>query len=197
VKIHVKFNEDLKKYCQSIQNSDKTYKKTSSFIVLRLPPFVHTCFFNGFVNITGIKNIDQISDAISSLKEHLNSDEILEPIIDTISSSWPKTIHLKKVNLHRIINSALKHPSVLSTKYNRERFPALFIKTNFGTILWFASPAIVAVGSKKLQDLTTLKELIDTIITQIDEEEQEHHVYQNIRRIRKNRRSHYNTRKWN
>jgi len=164
VKIHVKLTEGIVQYCDTLLNSDKVHKRTSSFIILRLTPFVYTCFFTGFINITGIETLDRIPTAICQLKEHLKLKQILHPTVDTVSSCWPKAEHLKKINLQRVKVVAGNHPEVAKIKYNRERFPALFTKTKYGTILWFASPAIVAVGSKKLEDLNQLKSIIDTIL---------------------------------
>ena len=54
--------------------------------------------------------------------------------------------------------------ALAQTKYNRERFPGLFIKTEVdGTILWFASPAVVGVRSKTLINLQNLKLLVESI----------------------------------
>jgi len=164
VKIHVRVKEKIEQYCDTLLKSDKTHKKTSSFVILRLPPFVYTCFFTGFINITGIQTLDLISTAIDQLKDQLNIKYPLEPTIDTVSSCWPKSEYLPKFNLLCVKAAAGKHPDVKTIKYNRERFPALFTRTKFGTILWFATPAIVAVGSKEQEDMTRLKSVIDTIL---------------------------------
>lgn len=166
VKIHVKLTEGIVQYCHTLLNSDKTHKRTSSFVILRLNPFVYTCFFTGFINITGIETLDLIPAAICQLKEHLKLSQLLQPTVDSVSSCWPKKLQLKSINLQRVKAAAASHPEVKTLRYNRERFPALFTKTKYGTILWFASPAIVAVGSKTLEDLNELKNIIDTILLQ-------------------------------
>ena len=157
-------------YRRKLSASEAVAKRTHSFAVLRLPPLVCTCFYSGFINITGIRTFEQARPALDSLLKHLclEPEAVLdEPHIDSISSSWPKHLPLPAHKLNKVLDIAAKQPQVQRIKWNRQQFPALFLKTKFGTILWFNSPAIVSVGSKTKADLIELKGIVDRILMKL------------------------------
>lgn len=137
-----------------------------SFIVLRRKHFVFTCFFSGFINVTGVKNFEQLKKSVKCLAKclHMRKKYFQNPIVDSISSSYPNPSLVPKQNVSHVIKEAYSFSCVRSIKYNRERFPAAFIKTNYGTVLWFGTPSIVVVGSKSKLDLLYVKHFIDGVI---------------------------------
>lgn len=171
IKCHVRLENSVQpRYQQSLQESEAVSKRTPSFVVLRLPPFVYTCFYSGFINITGVRDFDQVEVAIATILDRLRLDPEAvwgEPQVDSISSCWPKTQPLPAHKLNRVYSIASKDSEIVALKLNREQFPALFLKTQFGTLLWFNSPAVVSVGSKKKEDLQALKEIVDRILLKL------------------------------
>ena len=170
IKIHVKVISDYLDYYKILSTpfqSKNITKETKSFVVIRLKPekpYVYTCFYTGHINITGIRKVRKINSSIKALRRHLQIKENIftAPVIDNISSKW--TDKLEKFNISKVHAIAKLEKSVQQTKYNRERFPGLFIKTEVdGTILWFASPAVVGVGSKTIVNLQNLKLLVESI----------------------------------
>lgn len=168
LKCHTRLEDrDLATYRQGLQESEAVTKRTHSFAVLRLPPVVYTCFYSGFINVTGIRTFEQLRSVTTTLREHLGLDPEVDPVephIDSISSAWPQDQFLPGHQLNKVRDIALKESQVTGIKWNRQQFPALFLKTKFGTILWFNAPAIVSVGSKEKQDLTELKCITDRIL---------------------------------
>jgi len=173
IKLHVtlKPTSCLKQYQSALQCSQlQIRKRTNSFVTLKSNSFTYTCFYSGFVNITGIKKRKNKKQSVKILERLLNLERksFTKPIVDNISSTWGKHKTLKQVNLLVILNIALKHCDVKTAKYNRETFPALFLKTyNWGTILWYGSPAIVAVGSKSKKEVKQLDSVIKSILNHV------------------------------
>ncbi len=169
IKLHCRVQSDyLIQYCKNLKASKLTKKTFSSFCVLRVGKLVFNCFFNGYVNITGVYNEDSIHNALKCFlfTIDLKSDlEILTPyVIDNITAKCilipRRTVNLikKKINL-------IQDNNIVSVKYNRERFPNMFIKTKFGTIIWSPNNSVSSVGSKTNKHLEELY----TIILQIDQ----------------------------
>jgi len=160
-----------KPFCESYNSylnttiSSKITKKRASFIVIRLESFVYTCYYSGHINVTGIKKEADISKARKDITAFLNLEEshIGETYIDNISSKYFGLCRLKPRNLFELIDVAKNIRPIKKIKYNRERFPALFMKTDFGTLLRFSSSALIAVGSKKKEDLIKLSEIVSEL----------------------------------
>ena len=173
IKFHVRIKDCLLgQYQWALQHADICIcKKTSSFITFKYRSFTYTCFNSGFVNVTGVKRRKEKSVAVKALEECLSLEHksFTRPIVDNISSNWSEKNKLKKINLLVILSIAQKHNSIKETKYNREKFPALFLKTcHWGTLLWYGSPAIVAVGSKSKKDVKLLNKVIQSILNDVD-----------------------------
>lgn len=168
IKLHTEVQAShLPAYKKSLtQHRWQCSKKSHSFVVFRFNPYVFTCFYTGFINVTGIRKLEHIDYCLKLFCKALNIDqESIAPfVIDNISSQWPKAHPLPKLKLLEVNERALVHARVISTSYNRERFPALFLKTKYGTVLWFATPSIVGVGSKSLTATIQLKLIVDQVI---------------------------------
>jgi TATA-box binding protein (TBP) (component of TFIID and TFIIIB) len=141
----------------------RIYKRYNNFIVIR-EEFVYTIFRPGkkssnHINITKIKNFDEIEKAVKKLdvfKFKVNENSLK---IDNITGS----IDLKKeINIQKVINIVTKEEKFNNIKvsYNNEKFPGLFLKVKaVGTIIVFYSGKVVFVGCKTLSNLECLASL--------------------------------------
>lgn len=161
-------NKRVSLYCETLKKvcTTNNLKVTASFTIVRLHRFVYTCFFSGFINLTGLQNFEQIEEGIQCLAKYLHMKRRhFEKIkVDSISASYPEPSLIPKQNVARVIKEAYTFNCVRSIKFNRERFPAAFIKTNYGTVLWFGTPSIVVVGSKSEYDLKCVQLFIEKVI---------------------------------
>jgi len=163
VKFHFNiYHEDLKRKLLECKEVTKT---TASFCVVRLneSKLVFCIYYKGFVNGTGVRNLLQLESALTIFKAHfdLESKEIGLVTIDNISSTY-KPAELKPVNLCNLIAQIKEEKCIKSIKYNRERFPGLFLKTDFGTLIWFATNTVISIGAKTRADLLNLSTLVTT-----------------------------------
>ena len=171
IKCHTQLNDEhIAKVSEKIKSTSPSIsKRTHSFVIIRLYSYVYTYFYSGFVNITGIKGYEYIDDAILKLQKFLDihDDNFCnkKPVIDCMSANWnwSSSKLLNRHNLNKIIELSKEDSRIICVKYNRQRFPALFLKTNSGTVLWFCTPTVSAVGLKSKEDLS----IISNIITQI------------------------------
>lgn len=116
--------------------------------------------------MTGIKTISSIEEALKVFQNffQLDSDDLEHYVIDNISSQYKGNLHsLLNRNLTTLAKVGECLKDSVKVKYNREKFPGLFLKTDYGTLICFSSPAIVAVGSKNEEDLRKLKEIIEEL----------------------------------
>lgn len=106
------------------------------------------------LNITGIKSIDTVSEVIIWIIRTYcdeNGFKLISYKIDNITSSFDVKQYIP---LHNLANT-LKYAS-----YNPERFHALYLKNNEGTIVVFQSGKINIVGCKSLENILTLWKFI-------------------------------------
>ena len=143
----------------------------TSFYVIRLGRFVFNCFYVGYINLTGVNRISAISTALECLACALDlpmKTSVFEKThVDNISAKC-FSLETRIVNLHekrcKLIQLNLKQ--IKSIKYNRERFPNMFIQLNYGTIIWSPNNNICCVGIKKEDALPNIERdifLIDKI----------------------------------
>ena len=164
VKIHCIIGKKYqKKFYQSLYNSLEITKRFPSFCVLRFSHFVFNCYYNGFINVTGIRNLQGIKVALDVLKFVLNLQDVLfeKIVIDNITAKCI-SVKTKRVNLQdkkRKIN----HENVYEMQYQREVFPNMFIKTTYGTIIWSTNNIIACVGIKKKKNLKKILKIIQYI----------------------------------
>ena len=111
-------------------------------------------------NITKVRSLSKISEAINLLKALFPSARVIEKSIDNITakSQWNE-----KVNLEYLFQ---KLRNTCQVKYNLQKFPALFIRIplsiRFVTFFVFASGKIVCVGAKTEEELSFVKNWIVT-----------------------------------
>ena len=155
VKIHFHIDSS-KRHCIN-KSLIQITKSFPSFIILRHLHLVFTCFYSGFINITGIKDLTYIEEAKLILANILSIkiSDFNNEIIDNISAKWVG-LGKKNIILTLLISYIKKDSLVKSYKYNREKFPALVIKLLAGTIIWFPTNTIYSVGAKTKNDLNLL-----------------------------------------
>lgn len=169
---NIKFHFHIKPECkqlfiEKLNECNFVQKRFSSFCVIRIGKIVYSCFYSGFVNVTGVLNFELKPVARKLLLSSLNLDQnendvFMESVIDNITSRLHNPIK-KKVNL---VDKKLKlslNEEILSVKYNRQRFPNMFIKTVFGTIIWSPNNFLSAVGSKSFSDLRKIYQIIQNL----------------------------------
>ena len=133
----------------------KSIKFYKNFLVLK-SDYTYIIFKNGTVNVTGLKNLIELTDIINKFsldfkipKDLLSTDVIIDNI--TGSGSFEKNINLRRLQLHLSNQCEL---SDIQTKLNFSYFPALICKDfKKGTILIFGNGNYTIVGSKNQADM--------------------------------------------
>lgn len=128
-------NIPVKKYLNYV-----TFQEQFSYVVFKTSK-------NGtnHVNVTKIKSINEINEAIAALQKYLDITVVSHKIDNIIAThEWPQMVDLQCIVRKRVFHQ---------TKYNPERFPGLFVKCNFGTIIIFHSGKLVIVGCKNLDEI--------------------------------------------
>ena len=173
VKFHCRITGPrLKVYQDFFKNSNSPYvtKRHRSFMVIRLEnKAVYTCFYSGFINVTGVKSVSEIEKIIHHFAGYLGISwrDFSPPKIDCINSVFV-TSKRKKVNLKKLaeILSAEKYDWLTDIRYNREKFPGMTIKTLIGSILIFPSFSILLTGTKSEQETKVLSHRVENILKQ-------------------------------
>ena len=171
IKFHVKV-KNKEQYINFLK-SDSSFitKRTASFVVIRLPctHCFYCCYYSGHVNVTGVPCLADIEKQLDRfcILLNLNRNDISQVIVDNITAVI-HPISSTRVNLFQLINfiRSNNYDEVKGLKYNNQIFPGLFIKTLSGTIIWFNSNAISCVGSKCMQDVEELRNLIVRITSE-------------------------------
>lgn len=180
IKISLKCEEvsldSVKEFCSKADYPTKVY---SNFVVIR-KSFVYTIFKKNLitnlhhVNITNIKNFDDIAKALESIIKFglkLVKDTVK---IDNLSGLLNTHKNIKLSDLVQSIkNNSEKNFSNINfiISYNNEVFPGLFLKVfhkkskqKIGTAIIFHSGKVILVGSKKIEDLECLSKIILALI---------------------------------
>lgn len=168
VKFHTRIYGPRKKVYHSFYKDSKSphiTKRRRSFIILRLEKIVYTCFENGFINITGVRDLSFIPKAIHQLAFYLGiaTSDFSIPVTDNLHASChlpPTCINLKK--LAEILSHA-NCKELKELRYNRQRFPGLTARTDSGSILWFASNRVLLTGCRTELDLRLCQEVVKDI----------------------------------
>jgi len=152
----------------------KTYSNFVVFSGLR----VYIIFFkSGYVNVTGIKNHEELSEAIYDFCRELGVSRLhitSGVVIDNISAygAFGKPIRLKR--LYEVLHEDnFGHVNDGKLKYNQTYFPALFSKEyqsgekKLGTILVYRSGKYTIVGAKCLKDLNQVYDQMNATILKL------------------------------
>ena len=164
VKCHFKIEVSyLRVFIKQLDNTERKTKCKPTLCVIRLAKFVYVCFYNGCVNITGIRNLNGCESAVEYFSHELNLDKKRFGCvkIDNITATYK--LHRYKIDLHTLCQLARRSTTVVNTKYNRELFPCAYLKTRFGTIIWSKSNAVSCVGMNSADDLKKLSTIIQQL----------------------------------
>jgi len=113
------------------------------------------------VNVTKINNIEKIKSAISFLKETLNEINV-KIISETIDNITATLNYQKEINLKNLANDLSLFKNI---KFNQEKFPGLFLKTKYATLIIFHTGKINKIGFK---DPNKLPKIIENTIKLIE-----------------------------
>jgi len=129
-----------------------------NFAIIRIGRYVYSPNYSGFINITGIKNLDEIDIAIRTIYTLLDityptSKDVLQYRVDNISASgsfgWA-------IALHRIQSFLELHPEYpASCRYRRHYFPGATVRyhNGGGSAIFFTSGKFTIVGAKTEQQV--------------------------------------------
>lgn len=154
--------EFLIQFCAKFENVIKVF---ASFFVYRAHGYVYIIFFSGHVNVTSIKCLNTVPNAIFCLLHDLNLSILPQPdwICDNITADG--AIKLRhKVDLSYICKKLREQhqQDFIQVRFNTQKFPGCFLKTNFGTVLFFNTGKYVLVGLKSQSDILLLEHLFVT-----------------------------------
>lgn len=161
---------------RSFLNS-KNYVKGEFFIV-RLR-FTYTLFDGGHINVTGLKNFDEIEPAFEEIRQllRISGPCDFKHHIDNICSTGKtpfSTILLRPltqaIQLH-LEDWCMFRPFVIKADYQPDKFPSLHIKTKIGSILLFGSGNFILVGYKKRADAQHLSSVLKHFLGYADEDD--------------------------
>lgn len=114
-----------------------------------------------FINVTKIKCETYLDQVVKKLCDEILAGfelEILSKNTDNITAGIKLD---KKIDLNKICLSS-ENPHVINVKYNKEKFPGVFLKFREGTLIIFYSGNVNVVGCKSVDHLETLhSHLID------------------------------------
>ena len=162
--IKTKFKDLFNKRLSDCEFVKKTY---SSFCILRINKIVYSCFYSGFINVTGVRNFElkpvsqKILLSVLGIKQK-RKKIFRKSVIDNITSKLLNPT-FKKINLVDKRSKFALNENVCTIKYDRQRFPNMFLKTKFGTIIWSPNNIKTVVGSKGFSDLCKIYEIINTL----------------------------------
>ena len=164
VKIHT-YTSDLKALTIYI-SSAPIKKRKPSFCVLYIGKFVYSIYYKGYINISGIHNIDTIEVPIQLLAHvsKIDKKQFKPPVIDNITAVYNSPYKKSVLLPIPLIKKLLENNNIIKVKYNREKFPGIFSSTGKGTIIWFATYKIVIVGAKSKEDLNFNENVIKFIL---------------------------------
>lgn len=104
------------------------------------------------INVTNIKKLENIEEAISAITELLDieKDDIFSTVIDNITASFSVK---KDFNFLDILE---KFKTLANITYNNEKFPGIFLKFQSGTVIIFHTGKCILIGCKSLPDIECL-----------------------------------------
>ena len=156
------------KYVQRNLPKAAIRKEHGNFTVIRYDNLVISVFSSGFINLTGIKSLNNVRKAWKKTCRHVlhSPSRYSTPFsIDNISASgtWPPI----RNNFFRPLSPdfiTTTSNNIKSVKYNNQRFPGMFLKTSIGgVIIVYKSGNFVIVGSRSTTSITHTKEIIKNV----------------------------------
>ena len=144
-------------------------KQTFSFFVYRHTNFILTIYYNGHINLTGIRDISRVKQVITFLHKTVRIKRILSLKIDnsTVTGQIKNKFLSKEKPFLYYICAISEQDCFDSVTYRRQIFPGAFLKVNkCGTIVIFSSGKFNIVGCKNAkQVILLLNKLLKCIIS--------------------------------
>lgn len=158
IKISFKIQRiSLNTVLKHLNEKNMAYELKSNYIILRCQ-FVFIIFKSkdltvSHINVTKIGQMSDMDTVEKVFKDDVfNLDEIviLNKQIDNITAVYS---HHEQIVLQKIIEQVKETKTVI---YNREKFPGLFLRCKIGTLIFFHTGKVIAVGVKTEHDLYLL-----------------------------------------
>lgn len=168
VKVSLKTSQiSLDNVAHIAKENNLYFKCYKNFVVFK-NKFTYVIFktnksFQNHINITKIRDLFFITEAVDLFKS-IFTCEVKKITVDNIIATTEINNFIDLSILQDQIKFHFIHLD-FKVKYNSEVFPGLFIKTLFGTIIFFKSGKIVLVGSKSKGDIEWLMQKIYVLIT--------------------------------
>lgn len=166
IKISLKITKiPLNSVIRQFESENISYKIKNNYIILR-KVFVYILFKPknseiSHINITGIPNIESISNSIEILKENILKSLRLVPLDYKIDNLTAVYDYKQSIDQLKILNNSINHHIV---KFNKEKFPGLFIRVELGTFIIFHTGKVNLVGCKNIAHLQVLFEQLESIL---------------------------------
>lgn len=166
IKISLKITKiPLNSVINQFEKENISYNTKNNYIIVRRV-FVFIFFKPksseiSHINITGIPNIESIYESITILKDIILKSLIIIPLnfkIDNLTAVYDYKQFIDQIEILK--RSKDKH----IVKFNKEKFPGLFIKVKFGTFIIFHTGKVNLVGCQDISHLQVLFEQLKSII---------------------------------
>lgn len=146
---------------KNLQKNNVSFKERGNIFIIK--SFINLCIIENkkcsenivkdiylkksiHVNLSGVKSFEAHESIISFIHSTYFDKKwvILKSQIDNTTSTFlfPLSINLKSVKERN-----------LNVKYNPEKFPGLFLRTNFGTSVIFGNGKVNIIGCKNLEQI--------------------------------------------
>lgn len=177
VKTHIYLTEEGRdRLLTNIKLFDISIVRHHNFTVSRDPHGTRRVYIvfekEGFVNITGIRELSSLKDVIPQLCLHfslLPTDVASpQPLIDNISASGSFNCRVDLNRLRNILGIKGRHNGYFTVILNRNKFPGASCRTKgFGTITVFSTGKYVIVGSKCVEGMDRIFLKMSDVITSL------------------------------
>jgi TATA-box binding protein (TBP) (component of TFIID and TFIIIB) len=174
IKCHIKLNpDDLKKVIEKFYKCLKCEEKETDLCccickVYRWEEKIKVFLYieSRTLNFTGIASFDHIQETIEKFCHFCNISKKHIVIIDNSTSS----LKICRLHLYRLAEELNQLKSfnnnniiIKRVTTNLEKFPAVRVKTNIGSLNFFSSGSIIILGVKNKQNLSILVDFVQTI----------------------------------
>jgi TATA-box binding protein (TBP) (component of TFIID and TFIIIB) len=166
IKISLKISKlPLNSVINQFEVENIQYKIKNNYIILR-NIFLYILFKPknseiSHVNITGIPNVESISKSIEILNKDILKSLTIVPLEYKIDNLTAVYDHKQAIDQFKILNNSINHYII---KFNKEKFPGLFIKVELGTFIIFHTGKVNLVGCQKISHLQVLFEQLESIL---------------------------------
>ena len=166
IKISIKITKiPLNSVIRQFEEEHLPYKIKNNYIILR-KDFVYILFKPknseiSHINITGIPNVESISNSIEILTKSILKSLVITTLDYKIDNLTAVYDYKKKIDQFKILNNSINNYLV---RFNKEKFPGLFIKVKLGTFIIFHTGKVNLVGCQNISHLQVLFEQLESIL---------------------------------